>query len=105
MKKRLNQSSLELENILQKNKELKNSHKRAKQSTETLILSGAKMPNTCIANIKIQIDEVWTMERFELAQYAEYPKCQRYFMYGDEEEAFLSHIVTKQPDFYQVKFS
>ena len=60
------------------------------------------MSNTCLANIKIQIDEVWTMEHFELSQFAEYSECQRYFMYGDEEEAFLSHIITKQPDFYQV---
>ena len=52
--------------------------------------------------MKIRIDEVWTMEHFEIAECAEYSKCQRYFMYGDEEEAFLSHIVTKQPDFYQV---
>ena len=67
------------------------------------LLLGAKMSNNCLANIKVRIDEVWTMDHFELSQFAEYSECQRYFMYGDEEEAFLSHIITKQPDFYQVR--
>ncbi|XP_066919495.1 uncharacterized protein [Clytia hemisphaerica] len=72
-------------------------------ATRTMALyQGAKTSNTCLASIGLHIDEVWRMERFESPQYAEYNKLQKYFLYGDEEEAFMSHVVTKQPDFYQV---
>jgi hypothetical protein len=42
------------------------------------------------------------MNHFEIQEYAQYNEHQKYFLYGDDEEAFLSHIITKQPDFYQV---
>lgn len=58
--------------------------------------------NKACATIKIRIDEVWTMNHFEIQEYAQYNEHQKYFLYGDDEEAFLSHIITKQPDFYQV---
>ena len=67
------------------------------------IIPGAKTSNTCLASIRLHIDEVWTLERFESPQYAEYNELQKYFLYGDEEEAFMSHVITKQPDFYQVR--
>ena len=61
----------------------------------------AKSP---ILNIKMRIDEVWTYRHFEVPEYAAYNEKQKYFLYGDDKEAFMSHIITKEMDFHQVSF-
>ena len=57
---------------------------------------------TPLLNIKITIDEIWAYRHFEVPEYAEYNEKQKYFMFGDEEEAFISHVITKESDYYQV---
>jgi len=66
------------------------------------VYRGALPKSECLANITVRIDEVWHFQRFEIPAYAEYNTHQKYFLYGDEKEAYLSHIITKKPDFYQV---
>ena len=52
----------------------------------------------------MRIDEVWTYRHFEVPEYAAYNEKQKYFLYGDDKEAFMSHIITKEMDFHQVSF-
>ena len=58
---------------------------------------------TELGKIRFTVDEVWEYRHFEVEEYAEYNERQRYFVYGDEKEVFMSHVVTgKDRDFYQV---
>lgn len=59
---------------------------------------------TELGQIGFKVDEVWEYRHFEVEQYTEYNEFQRYFIYGDEKEVFMSHIVTGMSrDFYQVR--
>ena len=40
--------------------------------------------------------------RYEHFDHHEYPENSSYFMYGDKENAFLFHIPSRSPDFFQV---
>ena len=42
------------------------------------------------------------LEKVEVSQYVSYPENQTYFLYGDKGNAYISHIMTKYPDFHQV---
>jgi len=53
--------------------------------------------------IKFTVDEVWEYRHFELDDYAKYNDRQEYFLFGDEQEVFMSHVINGvNPDFYQV---
>ena len=55
--------------------------------------------------VAITIDEIIRyhhLEKVEVSQYVSYPKNQTYFLYGDKDNAYISHIMTKYPDFHQV---
>ena len=53
-------------------------------------------------NPKMKIMDVPRYEHFDND---EYPESSSYFMYGDKKCAFLLHIPTKSPDFFQVNAS
>lgn len=58
---------------------------------------------TELGKLRFKVDEVWEYRHFEVEQYAKYNDHQRYFVYGDEQEVFMSHVITgKERDFYQV---
>lgn len=59
--------------------------------------------NEQLGTIRFTVDEVWEYRHFELE--AEYNEHQRYFMYGDAEDIYMSHIMTgKMDDFHQVSY-
>jgi uncharacterized protein (DUF2249 family) len=52
-----------------------------------------------IHNITTEIKRIIRFRYFDFNQ--DYPKNLTYVLFGDEHEAFLSHYLTKQPDFMQ----
>ena len=55
--------------------------------------------------VDISIDEIIRyhhLEKVEVSQFVSYPKNQAYFLYGDKDNAYISNIMTKYPDFHQV---
>ena len=49
--------------------------------------------------------KIMDVPRYEHFDNDEYPESSSYFMYGDKKSAFLFHIPTKSPDFFQVNVS
>ena len=54
-------------------------------------------------SILAKVDEVIKFEHLE-PEFCdmEYPFWQKYFLFGNERDAYLLHCVTKVPDFFQV---
>ena len=49
--------------------------------------------------------KIMDVPRYEHFDDDDYPESCSYFMYGDKKSAFLFHIPTKNPDFFQVNAS
>ena len=59
--------------------------------------------NASLGETTVTVVDLPRFEHFETPFYAEYPKKMKYFLYGDENAAFMSHCLSgKSPDFQQV---
>ena len=53
--------------------------------------------------IDLVIEDVIKFEHFEpVSADIQYPLYQKYFIFGNEHEVFITHVITKAPDFFQV---
>ena len=53
--------------------------------------------------VDLIVEDVIKFEHFEpVSADIQYPLCQKYFIFGNEHEAYITHVVTKAPDFFQV---
>lgn len=50
----------------------------------------------------MSVDEVYRFDHFPVQDYAEYPKRMMYLLYGDENNAYMTHVISKKKDFHQV---
>ena len=59
-----------------------------------------------VHSLALKVIDVVNMKRFAPAKEAglEYPDNQTFFMFGDGDKVYLTHIVTKQLDYQQVRF-
>ena len=56
-----------------------------------------------IMSAYVKVEDVVRFSHFEpQTEDLEYPEKQKYFIFGDHKRAYLSHIITKNPDFHQV---
>lgn len=56
-------------------------------------------------NVALELDEIFRythLENLHASAHVQYPKHQTYFLYGDDKHAFISHVITKYPNFHQV---
>ena len=53
--------------------------------------------------VEFVVEDVVKFDHLEPdASDVDYPLWQKYFIFGDEHEAYINHVMTKAPDFFQV---
>jgi len=76
-----------------------------------LVRNGEKMEflvfkgKSKLFEVSFVVDEVFRFNHLEnkkASKHINYPEHQTYYLYGDEKNAFISHVPTKYPDFHQV---
>ena len=56
-----------------------------------------------MSNVDLVVEDVIKFDHFEpVSSDVSYPLCQKYFLFGNNHEAFITHVITKAPDFFQV---
>lgn len=57
----------------------------------------------CMRKVEFKVEDVIKFVHLESnSADVEYPMWQKYFIFGNETEAYLAHAITKAPDFFQV---
>lgn len=68
------------------------------------VFKGA-LTSKCLFEVALKVDEVFRynhLESIKASEHIQYPEAQTYFLYGDKKRAYISHVITKHPDFQQL---
>ena len=58
-----------------------------------------------VTNAEFIVEDVVKFEKLiPTSKHTDCPLLQTYYIFGDEHDAYISHVVTKRPDFFQVNY-